>query len=112
MIAHIVLFKPKADLSEDQRGRFLDAMREAHASIPQIRRFVVGTRVQTGRPYAALARQFPFFAMLEFDAREDHEAYLTHPAHERLSLGFYQASEAAEAYDFDVAEMPHALASL
>lgn len=112
MIVHIVLFKPRADLSEAARRQFLDAMREAHASIPQIKRFTAGVRVTTGRPYDAGARDFPYFAQLEFESRADLDAYLTHPAHERLSLGFYQASAAAEAYDFEMAEMPDALSRL
>jgi hypothetical protein len=112
MIAHVVLFKPKTGLSDEERAQLLDAMRAAHASIPQIRRFLVGSRVSTGRPYESLARDFPFFAQIEFATRADLDAYLEHPAHVRLSLGFYHLSEAAEAYDFELSEMPDALSRL
>ena len=106
MIAHVVLFRPKAGLSAADRGRLLDALRDAHTQIPEIRRFVVGARVLVGKPYEAAARDFPFFVQLEFESREDLGAYLTHPAHQQLALGFYEMSDAAEAYDFEIAAMP------
>lgn len=109
MIVHVVLFKPKAALSADDRAQLIDGLREAQASIPGIRRFRAGARVTTGRPYDALARDFPYVAMIEFETRADLDAYLTHSAHERLSMGFYQFSAAAEAYDFDVDDVPGAL---
>jgi hypothetical protein len=112
MIAHVVLFRPKAGLSSADRSRLLGAMREAQRAIPQIRRFIVGARVKNGSAYEAGARDFPFFAQFEFDSRDDLAAYLTHPAHEQLALGFYQLSDAAEAYDYAVGEMPEGLASL
>ena len=112
MIAHVVLFKPKAGLSDDERARLLDAMREAHASIPQIRRFIVGSRVKNGSPYEAAARDFPLFAQFEFDSAADLAAYLAHPAHEQLARGFYEMSDAAEAYDYELSEMPDALTRL
>lgn len=112
MIVHVVLFKPKTGLSAGDRAQLIDALREAQASIPGIRRFRAGTRVTTGRPYDALARDFPYIALIEFDSRAGLDAYLAHPAHERLSMGFYQFSAAAEAYDFDVDDVPEALERL
>lgn len=112
MIAHVVLFKPKTGLPDQERDRLVDAMREAHASIPQIRRFVVGSRVKNGSPYEAAARDFPFFAQFEFDSAADLAAYLAHPAHEQLARGFYEMSDAAEAYDFELSDMPEGLTRL
>ncbi|HEX6322237.1 MAG TPA: Dabb family protein [Vicinamibacterales bacterium] len=109
MIAHVILFRPKADLDEAGRARLFDAMRAAHGAIPHIRRFVVGRRVKNGRPYEALTREFPFFALLEFETQADFDAYLSHAAHEELGTQFYLASEAAEAYDFETGDMPGAL---
>lgn len=106
MIAHVVLFRPKIGLADADRARLLDALRDAHTQIRQIRRFVVGTRMLIGKPYEAAARDFPFFVLLEFDSREDLGAYLTHPAHQQLALGFHEMSEAAEAYDFEIEAMP------
>lgn len=112
MIAHVILFRPKADLPESGRARLFDAMRAAHAQIPGIRRFAAGRRVRNGRPYEALTRDFPFFALLEFDSAEDFAGYLAHPVHEALGAEFYVASDAAEAYDFEIGEMPAALETL
>jgi len=112
MILHVVLFTPKPDLPAGDRVQLIDALREAQASIPVIRRFRVGTRAVTGRPYDALARDFPYIALFEFDSQADLETYLAHPAHDRLAMGFYQFSAAAEAYDFDVAEVPEGLEKL
>jgi hypothetical protein len=106
VIAHVILFRPKSDLDDAGRARLFDAMRTAHRAIPQIRRFAVGRRVKNGRPYEALTRDFPFFALLEFDSQADFDAYLSHPAPEELGAQFYLASDAAEAYDFAVARMP------
>jgi hypothetical protein len=107
LIAHVILFRPKAHLTDAERGGLFDAMRTAHREIPGIRRFVIGRRITSGRPYEALARDFPFFALLEFASKTDLDTYLTHPAHDELGDRFYLTSDAAEAYDFvlsDVAE--------
>ena len=112
MIAHIVLFRPKAGLSDADRARIVDALRDAHARIAQIRRFRLGTRRLAGKAYDALSRDFPYFLMLEFDTRDDLEAYLAHPAHDALSLSFHEASDAAEAYDYEIADAPEAVESL
>jgi hypothetical protein len=112
MIAHVVLFRPKAGLADADRVRVIDALRDGHARITQIRRFRVGTRMLAGKAYDALSRDFPYFVMLEFDTRDDLEAYLTHPAHDALSLSFHQAGEAAEAYDYEIADAPEAIDAL
>lgn len=112
MIAHVVLFRPKPDLAAADRARIVDALRDAHTRIPQIRRFIVGTRTLTGKAYDALSRDFPYLVMLEFDGLDDLEGYLAHPAHDALSLSFHYASDAAEAYDFEISEAPDALDAL
>lgn len=112
MIAHVILFRPKADLKPADRAGLLDAMRAAHRAIPGIRRFAAGRRVKNGRPYESLTRDFPFFALLEFDTQQAFDAYLSHPVHEDLGSRFYLTSEAAEAYDFVIDDMPAALATV
>lgn len=112
MIFHLVLFKPRANITASEREGLLDAIRVAHEEIPSIRRFFAGTRFVTGRPYDQTARDFPYFAAMEFESRADLAAYLAHPAHERLGQAFYSSSEASEAYDFEGGEVPGILASL
>ena len=112
MIAHVILFRPKSDLTTAEHDGFFEAMRTAHREIPQIRRFVVGKRILSARPYEALARDFPFFALLEFNTAADLETYLTHPAHAQLGELFYLTSDAAEAYDYSLEDVPAGLAKL
>lgn len=112
MIAHVILFRPKHDLAESDRERLFDAMRDAHRSISAIGRFVVGRRIRNGRPYEALTRDFPFFALLEFATAGDFNSYLSHPVHEELGARFYMTSETAEAYDYEIGDVPAAIASL
>ena len=103
MIAHVVLFRPKSTLTEDQRAAFVRALDDALRDIPLIKRASIGRRKVMGRQYDAMnAVEFPFVAILEFDSTADLLAYLAHPAHDALGLQFYTASEAALAYDFDV----------
>jgi hypothetical protein len=109
VIAHVILFRPKASLDAAGRARVFDALRAAHDTIPHIRRFAIGRRVKTGQRYDDMARDFPYFVLLEFDSQADFEAYLAHPSHEALGAHFYMASELAEAYDFDLRDMPEAL---
>ena len=112
MIAHVILFRPKDALDTAGRARVLDALRAAHAAIPQIKRFAIGRRFLTGRQYDAMSRDFPFFVLFEFESDADFRAYLAHPAHEQLGQQFYLASDTAEAYDYEMREMPAAAESL
>ena len=112
MIAHVILFRPKPDLAPAERDALFDSMRAAHREIPQIQRFVVGSRIKTGYPYDAVSRDFPFFAMLEFATRADLDAYLAHPTHVDLGNRFYLTSDSAEAYDFSLSDVPEGLDTL
>lgn len=101
MIAHLVLFKPRPDLSGADRQALLDAMRIAFTNIPEIRRARVGRRRILGRPYDALARvDFEYAAVLEFDTEAALRAYLDHPAHVDLGRRFGESAEVALVFDF------------
>ena len=50
MIAHVVLFSPKPDLSDEDRRALLDALASASSNIPSIKRFRVGKRVKHSLP--------------------------------------------------------------
>lgn len=105
MIAHLVLFRPKASLSEVERAGFVRALQHALEEIPAIARAQVGRRLTLGRRYDAPdADSYPFAAILEFRSREDLVAYLDHPAHRALGEQFYTASEAAIAIDYEMLE--------
>ena len=105
MIAHIVLFQPRHDLSALQREAFASSFERAVAEIPQVRRVRVGERRTQGRGYDRLnARDFRYVAVLEFDTESDLRSYLDHPAHDELGGQFYECAEAALAYDFELRE--------
>ena len=103
MIAHVVLFRPRADLGSAGRGALGRAFERALREIPSIRRARVGRRVTHGRPYEALMRaDYQYAAILEFDDIAGLSAYLEHPAHEQLAAQFFSAFEDALMYDFEM----------
>jgi hypothetical protein len=102
MTFHLVLFRPRPDLSDADRDALLDAMRVAAAEIPSVRRFVVGTRVAEAPQYVLGGfPEFPYMALLEFDDEAGLQAYLTHPLHGELGRRFNEAADAALIYDFN-----------
>ena len=105
MVAHLVLFTPRRDLSDAERMTFVGTLEHALANIPLIRRARIGRRLNTGRQYDLQnPHQFPYAAILEFDTEDDLRAYLDHPAHNALGEQFYIASEGALAVDFTMVE--------
>jgi stress responsive alpha/beta barrel protein len=102
VIAHVVLFRPKADLAIGERQAFVDALEHALTKIDLIKRATIGRRMRLGRVYDQTATDFPFAAILEFASEEDLRAYLDHPAHVNLGRQFYVASEQALALDYEV----------
>lgn len=105
MVAHVVLFTPKAAMTAGERDRFVDALETALRDIPQITRATIGRRFLTGRPYDAMpVPAYVFLAVIEFRTREDLLGYLDHPAHVALARQFYLQAERAAAYDFEMVD--------
>ena len=105
MIAHVVLFRPPADLADSDRQALLDAMRAAVTGIAEIRRIRIGKRLLIGRPYETqMAEHYEYSAIIEFDSEADLREYLNHPAHGDLGTRFFQTAEAALVYDFVIVE--------
>ncbi len=103
MIAHVVLFTPRANLTARERDDLVRAFTSALEQIPSLRRSRVGRRVTHGRPYEAQMREhFEYAAILEFDDLSGLKAYLEHPAHEQLGQLFFSAFERALIYDYDL----------
>jgi hypothetical protein len=103
VVAHVVLFRPKPELTSDERRAFLAALQHALTSIPVIQRARVGRRLRLGRQYDSLNPQdFPYAAILEFASDDDLREYLEHPAHEMLGAQFYITSQAAMVLDFEL----------
>ena len=113
MIAHVVLFSPRSDLSPAARHALAGAFEAALREIPSIRRARVGRRVLHGRAYEALMPiDYQYAAVIEFDDAAGLAAYLEHPAHVQLASQFFSAFEHALMYDFDLKEGAAGLAEL
>lgn len=105
MIAHVVMFRPRPDLSREARDGLAAAFEATLGQIPSIRRARVGRRLILGRAYEALMRtDYPYIAILEFADRAALVAYLEHPAHAQLAARFFSTFEEALIHDFELAE--------
>ena len=105
MIAHVVLFRPRPDLSAADRLHLGEVLTATLRAIPSIRRLRVGRRVTHGRGYEQMMRaDYPYAAVLEFDDLVGLKAYLEHPAHAELATRFFAVFEDALMYDYDLKE--------
>ncbi|PYR81659.1 MAG: hypothetical protein DMF87_04525 [Acidobacteria bacterium] len=103
MIAHVVLFRPRPDVSMEDRRALIASWATALEEIPSIRRAHVGRRVRIDRPYEQLTRlDLPYAAILEFDDVGGLRAYLDHPAHEDIANRFFATLDETLIYDFEV----------
>jgi hypothetical protein len=107
MIAHVVLFRPRPNLSDTDRRALVDSFSRALSEIPSIRRSRLGRRVTHGRGYEQLMREdYEYIALLEFDDMAGLQAYLEHPAHAELGERFFAAFESALMYDYEMGVNP------
>lgn len=105
MVFHIVLFRPRPDLTPHERDAFVRALEQAAARIPQVRRFSVGRRVTHGRGYeAAMPQDFEYAAVVEFDDLSGLKTYLDHPAHAELGDRFFSSLAAGLVYDYEMTD--------
>lgn len=103
MIAHIVLFRPRPDLSAEDRSALLTALDRAFRSIPSVRRVRVGVRrLHAARYEQEMREDLQIGAVLEFDDLAGLRAYLEHPAHQELGARFRQSAAAASIYDYEM----------
>ena len=103
MIAHVVLLKPKPDLSLDDRRALVSAFERAVGEIPSARAIRVGRRTLHGAGYETSAPDAAdYLIAIDFDDISGLQAYLRHPAHEELGARFGQSVRSACVYDFEV----------
>ena len=102
MISHIVLFRPKANLSTDERRALIEALQHAVSGIPSIKRTALGKRVLLNRRgyETQMAEHYEYSAILDFETEAELRAYLDHPAHVALGKLLFTSAEAVLAYDF------------
>jgi hypothetical protein len=110
VIAHIVLFQPRADLSESDKRRVVAALTDAAQGAPMVKRCRVGKRVLHRLPgyEQAMSTNYEYAAIFEFDDLEGLRAYLRHPAHHAIGGHFTSAASAALAYDYELADVSDA----
>lgn len=105
MIAHVVLFRPKDDVTESERSGLAAAFLDAAKAIDAIRQVRVGRRITHGRGYEQLmTTDYPYAAILEFDDVAGLKAYLEHPVHANLAARFFAVLEEALMYDYDLGD--------
>jgi Stress responsive A/B Barrel Domain len=106
VIAHVVLLQPRAGLSMTERKDALATLAGAASEVKEIRRFRIGRRVRHGLPgyEQAMAQDFEFALIIEFDDMEGLKGYLKAPAHAALGHLFTTATDAALAYDYKIVE--------
>ena len=102
MIAHIILFAPRADLSPVQRDEILNAFTRATAAVPTVRNVRIGRRILHGLPgyEQSMRTDFEYAAIVEFDDVAGLEEYLRHPAHAAAGRHFSESAAASLAYDY------------
>ena len=102
MISHVVLFRPRAALTVEERTTLIESLKAAVTGIPEIKRTTVGKRLLLNRPgyETQMAEHFEYSAILEFDSEADLRAYLDHPAHTGLGRLLFTSADAVLAYDF------------
>jgi hypothetical protein len=104
MVIHLVLFKPRADLSASDRAALVASLERAIRDVPTVRHAQVGRRLMFGAGYELTAPDAAdYLAAIEFDDAAGLQAYLQHPAHEELGRRFNEAIAAGVVYDFEIA---------
>ena len=103
MVSHLVLMKPRADLSTADRQALIDAFERAIREIPTVRDVRVGRRIVHGAGYEHSAPDAAdYLVAIDFDDPPGLRAYLQHPAHVQLGVRFGHSLSAAMVYDFEV----------
>jgi hypothetical protein len=101
VLLHIVLFRPRSNVTAADRDAMFLALGTASTAIPSVRRFEVGRRVTHGAAYERLmSEDFPYAAVVEFEDLDGLTAYLNHPEHEQLGELFSALCDRALAYDY------------
>jgi hypothetical protein len=103
MILHVVLFRPRPDLTADARKGLARAFADAMDRIESIKRTRIGRRRTHGREYEQLMKDdYTHAAILEFADLRGLKAYLEHPVHAQLGTQFFECFEQALMYDFEM----------
>jgi len=106
VVWHLVLLKPKVELSAAERTGLLTTFDLAVREIPTVREVRAGRRITHGAGYEATAPDAAdYMVSIGFEDLAGLQAYLHHPAHEALADRFYQSVKAALIYDFEAGDI-------
>ncbi|HET9371703.1 MAG TPA: Dabb family protein [Vicinamibacterales bacterium] len=107
MIAHIVLFRPKAGLSQDQLRSFARSIKATIEGSEGLRRGTVGRAVAINAGYARHLDNstYPFAAVLEFESADALVKYLVKPAHQTLGRLFWEYCDGTVVTEFESEEL-------
>jgi hypothetical protein len=89
MMTHVVLFRPRPEVSRTDQEAFVAALEEVFRGVPTIRRVRVGRARLDDH-----GRDFPYAAILEFDDEAGLQAYFAHPLHQPVARLFHQTCAA------------------
>lgn len=78
MILHTFAFRWKPGVTDEQRRRVIDAIRNLQGRIPGL----LATWV--GENFSPRSQGYALGGVMQFASRADLEAYGTHPAHQKL----------------------------
>jgi hypothetical protein len=106
VIAHIVLFTPKKELSVVERQAFAQSVRDSVRRIGGIQRAMIGRAMAAEPQYERSFgdKTYEYAAILEFVDTAALEAYLNHPAHRDLGRLFWENCGAAVVMEADLAD--------
>ena len=101
---HVVLLRPRRDLTAIDRTAILDGLTSSASGIPSVRRLRIGRRVRHGREgyEQTMTADYEYTVIIEFDDLDGLISYLTHPLHAALGEHFTSSSSAALAYDYEI----------
>jgi hypothetical protein len=106
MITHLVLLKPRPDLSAAGREHLVSAFERAIRDVPAVRSVRVGRRLVLGASYEALMPDTAnYLVLIEFDDVNGLNAYLHHPSHAELGARFSDSLAEALVFDFEAVEL-------
>jgi hypothetical protein len=95
MLTHIVIWKYKPEVSEEQRREHVERLRRLDGLIPEIRSFAVG------RDVLRLPRSYHTGLVATFENRAGLEAYDAHPEHQAVAQLGRTISEHVASVDFE-----------
>jgi hypothetical protein len=98
MLTHIVCWKYKPEIKEEQRADHITRLRALPGVIPDIESFEVGADI------LHLDRSFDTGLVAVFSGREALDAYTVHPDHQEVAAFGKQIAERAVSVDFISAE--------